>query len=179
VAGGLSSTYPSTSLAPVVVTNATNSVSFMDGSTDADNNITSIVVKWGDGTVSTATTAGAPFSHNYARAGKYTITMTVKDAGNKYSYDRAFVKIVPQTYSISGFVKNAAGTPISGATVYLKMSGHTRAIRRSAPTTGAFSFSNVPTGVYTITTLKTGYAFDILSLGTVAATVSNATVTAH
>jgi hypothetical protein len=179
VAGGLSSTYPSTSLAPFVVTNATNNVSFMDGSTDADSNITSIVVKWGDGTVSTAASAGAPFSHTYARAGKYTITMTVRDAGNKYSYDRAFVKIVPQTYSISGFVKNAAGTSISGATVYLKMSGRTRAIRRSAPTTGAFSFSNVTTGAYTITTLKAGYAFDILSLGTVAATVSNVTITAH
>jgi hypothetical protein len=154
-------------------------VSFIDGSTDADNNITSVIVKWGDGTVSTATSAGAPFSHAYARAGKYTITMTVRDAGNKYSYDKAFVKIVPQTYSISGIVKNAAGTPLSGATVYLKMSGHTRAIKRSAPTTGAYSFLSVPAGAYTITTLKTGYVFDILSLGTVAATVSNVTITAH
>jgi hypothetical protein len=152
-------------------------VSFIDGSTDADNNITSVVVKWGDGTVSTAASAGAPFSHTYARAGKYTITMTVKDAGNKYSYDKAFVKIVPQTYSISGVVKNTVGTPLSGATVYLKMSGHTRAIKRSAPTTGAYAFTNVPAGAYTITTLKTGYALSSVSTGTVAANVTGLDIT--
>jgi len=63
VALGLRTAYSGTSFtSPTIVSNSTNAVPFTDASTDADNNITTVTVNWGDGLVSSAPATGATFS---------------------------------------------------------------------------------------------------------------------
>ena len=159
VALGLRTAITGTSFAtPTLVSNNTNSVSFTDASTDADGNVKTVTVSWGDGLVSSVLATGATFTHSYTRAGTYVIIHTVKDTGGRGNTERAVVKIVPPSYSITGTVKNNAGAALSGAMVYLKLNGHTRAIARSAAN-GSYSFPRVLPGSYTITTVKRGYTF--------------------
>lgn len=61
---------PTSGKAPLTVT-ADSSKSYETGGT-----IASRLIKWGDGTSTTATTA----THRYKKAGKYTVTLTVTDA---------------------------------------------------------------------------------------------------
>jgi PKD repeat protein len=60
---------PTSGVAPVTVT------ADASASTDADGRIASVVINFGDGTLSTAVTA----SHKYSKAGSYTVTATVTD----------------------------------------------------------------------------------------------------
>jgi hypothetical protein len=158
VALGLRTAYTGTSFAsPTIVTNNTNAAAFTDASTDEDANVKTVTVSWGDGVVSSVTTTGTPFTHNYTRAGTYQIIHTVKDNGGLGNTERAFVKIAPPIYTVTGTV-SASGSPLSGAIVYLKLNGHTRAIARTAAN-GIYTFPRVLPGSYTITTVKKGYAF--------------------
>ena len=163
--------------APLIVTNNTNNVTFTDASTDVDGNIASVTVVWGDGSVSTGN-AGDPFSHSYTRSGRFMIAHSVKDAAGVVRVERAFVKIVPPVYTISGTVTDNAGNPLSGAMVYLKLGGHTRSIARSAAN-GTFTLNRVLPGTYSINTYKRGYTFNALSPVAVTGIISGQTIAAQ
>jgi PKD repeat protein len=60
---------PTSGIAPVSVSASTS------GSYDADGNIVSTTINWGDGSSTNATSG----SHSYATAGNYTVTATVTD----------------------------------------------------------------------------------------------------
>ena len=72
------------------------------------------------------------------------------------------------TYTVSGAVKNG-NTPVVGASVQLRAtdtSAGTEVIPTSTTTddTGAYTFSNVPNGTYTITVSKDGYTAELSEL---------------
>src|SRR5271170_1834840 len=75
----------------------------------------------------------------------------------------------PQTYNISGLITPAAGG--SGATI--KLSGAASA-STTADSSGAFSFSGLANGTYTLTPSRTGYTFSPTSQNV---TVNGANVT--
>jgi hypothetical protein len=147
----------STSTAPITVTNSTNNVTFTDASTDADGNITTVTVNWGDGNVDTGT-QGSLFTHNYTRAAKFSILHTVRDASGLSNVKRSYVSIVPQKYVVSGTVR-VNGLPASGVYVYLKYNGRTKA---GVPTTTGspnYTFPAQLPGSYTMTLYKAGCSF--------------------
>ncbi len=61
--------------------------------------------------------------------------------------------------SISGTVKDALNNPVDGATVETSPTTSTA----TTDTTGAFTISDVPIGVYTVTPTKSGYVVFSLS----------------
>ncbi|MDA8099373.1 MAG: PKD domain-containing protein [Nitrospiraceae bacterium] len=155
-----SSSFPTGTVGyPTIVTDSTNNLSFTDASTDPDGqaDIKKVVVNWGDGTVETKA-AGSSFSHNYTRAMRYAVTLTVYDNGGKSSFIRGYVKIVPPKYVISGTVKDAGGNALVGAYVSLKLNGHTRSSKITG-TGGSYSFPAQLPGTYTIKAYKKGVTF--------------------
>jgi PKD repeat protein len=152
-------------------------VSFLDTSTDdAPLPANAVTVNWRDGYVSTQN-AGTIFTHTYATSGTRNITHTVTDSGdaagnNKLSSTETITVTVPQTFKVSGTVSTAAGAPISGATVSLKVNGSTKKIVYTN-TSGYYLFTGVGPGTYTITVYKSGYG----TVNTAPFTVSGSDVT--
>jgi hypothetical protein len=162
-----------TSTNPAIVTNPANVVSFTDNSTDVDSNILSVSVNWGDGIVETQTAAGGMFTHNYTRAANYTIIHTVRDAGGLSNVERAYIRIVPPKYVISGTV-SVGGTPASGVALSLKYNGITRASATTTSGTPNYAFPAQPAGSYTMTLTKSGCQFN--NPGAVVLTTGDATI---
>jgi predicted CXXCH cytochrome family protein len=155
VAAGLMTGTTSTN--PFIVTNAGNTVSFTDASTDVDTNLDRIIVNWGDG-VSETQAPGTVFSHNYTRAAKFAIIQTAWDTGGLRTAAKAYVQIVPQKFVVSGTVR-VNGLPASGVYVYLKYNGRTKA---GVPTTTGspnYTFPAQLPGSYTMTLYKAGCSF--------------------
>jgi len=69
-------------------------------------------------------------------------------------------------FTISGTVKNGAGTPLGGASVNMKRNGVTVKTVATA-SNGTFSYTLAKPGSYTLTTTKSGYAFPIMGPYTV------------
>ncbi len=157
------STFPTGTVGnPTLVTNTSNNLFFTDTSTDPDGaaDIKKVVVNWGDGTVETKA-AGSDFSHNYTRAMRFAVTMSVYDNGGKTSFIRGYVKVVPPKYVISGKVTASDGTtPIAGAYVSLKLNGHTRSSKITAAD-GSYSFPAQLPGTYTIKAYKKSFTFSV------------------
>jgi PKD repeat protein len=135
-------------------------VFFTDASTDAETAQANLLisVNWGDGTTSSGV-GGGSFSRTYATAGTFTIFLTARDAGGLFSTTTAQV-IVPTKYSISGTILESNGTtPISGATVTLKLNGATKATMTTLAN-GNYSFGNLNLGTYQVLVYRSGMIFD-------------------
>ena len=148
-------------------------VSFTDRST-FDSNATAafkiVTVNWGDGSAGVIT-AGTATSHTYSnsRVRSYTVTQTVTDTVHPVS--RTTFKVsVPQKYTVSG-------TTVAGARVYLKLNGHIR--QSTVATVGAFSFSNVLPGSYTIRVYKVGSSFTDYTINNLSADVTGINIPAN
>lgn len=64
----------------------------------------------------------------------------------------------PSTYTISGKITDKeTGSPVADAAMYLKNAGGTEIARTTTDTTGAYSFSNLPVGVYNVEASAIGY----------------------
>ncbi|MDA8099010.1 MAG: PKD domain-containing protein [Nitrospiraceae bacterium] len=148
-----------TSTNPAIVTNATNNVTFVDASSDPDGNIQSVSVNWGDGTVDTQPSPGGVFSHNYTRAMRYAIIHAVRDSGGKSAFEKAYVKIVPPRYEVSGTVRNGSGEVLSGVFVALKLNGRTRSSKMTTSLSPNFRFAPQLPGSYTVKPYKNGCTF--------------------
>jgi len=133
-------------------------VTVIDGSTDdAAFPANAITVNWGNGTISTGN-AGASFTKVYTTAGVFTILLTARDAGGLYGSVSTKVT-VPQKFTVSGTVFDRNGTtPLSGATVYLKQNGSTKAYK-TTDATGTFSFPGTNPGTYQLQAYKYGVTF--------------------
>jgi predicted secreted protein len=84
----------------------------------------------------------------------------VRDSVDSTKVSKETLKLtVPVRYKITNTVLPSDGlTAITGASVYLKQSNHARQIVKSDGT-GAFSFTNVLPGSYTIFVYKSGVTF--------------------
>jgi hypothetical protein len=141
----------------------------VDNSTSGTN----ITVNWGDGNLSgnaavSTGVAGGTFSHTYPSAGKYTVTHTAS-TGAASSIENISIS-VPTNFTLSGTVTNNAAGALVGATVILKQNGITKKVATSIAG-GAYSFSNVPFGTYTISAYDASYTFTPASITVNANTV--------
>ncbi len=137
-------------------------VSFTDSSTDTgDNGIwDDVSVNWGDGASDTGLRGGV-FTHIYTgRVRSISIVHKVSNSVDSNLYAKETLRlIVPMRYNVSGTVYQSNGTTaITNAYVYLKQSNHTRKIVKSDGT-GAFTFTNLIPGSYTIHVYKSGVTF--------------------
>jgi PKD repeat protein len=133
-------------------------VSFTDTSTDAEDlpEALSVLVQWGDGTVSTGK-GGDAFSHTYTLGGTYTIRHSVTDTGGLKSSSPNVSVTIAEKYSISGTVTEA-GAGLAGATVYLKQGTTTKRTATTAAN-GTYSFANLLKGCYYVIPAMTGKTF--------------------
>jgi PKD repeat protein len=133
-------------------------VSLTDTSTDdgGASNL-AVFVSWGDGTSSTGV-GGGTLAHTYALAGTYTIKHSVTDSGGLKSFSpNATVTVTTPKYTVSGTITRS-GAPFANVTVYLKQNGVTKKTTLTG-TTGAYTFTSVLAGTYTVVPVKTGYTF--------------------
>jgi len=135
-------------------------VSFNDASTDdAGAGSLTIKVNWGDGSNLSTGVGGGPFSHTYANAGTFTITLTATDSEGLFNSATTPVT-VPEKYTVSGTIFDSDGaTPLSGALVVLKQGGLTKGSYTTAAN-GVYTFANVSYGIYDIQVTKSGMVFD-------------------
>jgi hypothetical protein len=148
----------------------------VDNSTSGTN----ITVNWGDGNLSgnaavSTGVAGGTFTHTYPSPGRYTVTHTAS-TGPASSIENITIS-VPTNFTVGGTVTNNAAAPLVGATVILKQNGITKKIATSGAL-GAYSFSNVPFGTYTISAYDASYTFTPASI-TVNATIAGHTIAAN
>ncbi len=124
--------------------------------TDSSTSGSSVSINWGDGTGLSTGSAGGVFTHTYTTNNTFTIVDTATVSGISATSSQKVT--VPAKYAVSGTVTNLAGTPLSAASLTLKLSGVTKGIT-STNASGAFTFTNVVPGTYTITVTKSGYTF--------------------
>jgi hypothetical protein len=174
-------------------------VTFSETSSDPDNTVDVVTVNWGDGVIEKKdTTPGTTFSHDYSRlwtrpsptgpfvdAGAnpnprpriFTITHSVTDKVKPTLVVKESIKVnVPQRFTVSGVVRAADGTtPMLGATISLKLNGHTVKYAKGS----SFNFTNVlPGGPYTIRVYKYRNTFSDVTIPTLSTDVS-ATILAN
>ncbi len=105
-------------------------------------------------------------SNSYADTGlkastTYQYYVVVKDSSGTVSKPsstvqaKTFATQVQQYGSLKGKVERGNGDPVAGATVTIKGNGITRSTKTSK--TGAYSFSNVKIGIYTLTIKKLNF----------------------
>jgi hypothetical protein len=158
VALGLRDVYTgTTTLNATVINDAGLTGLFLDKSTDEDNNVKTVTVNWGDGAISTQSATGGVFTHNYTKAGTFTIIHTVTDFGGKGNSERATVKVVPPVVTVTGNIKDNTGKNLSGVTV--KMSRGTTVRTTTTSFTGTYKFTKTLPGTWTITATKLNYTF--------------------
>jgi hypothetical protein len=139
------------------------------------------IVNWGDGTSSRATgTFVGSASHDYASLlTNITGTVTVNDSGTTSGTYKTVVKqpftVMAGPMTISGLISSASSTPLSGASVLLKLGTTTKKLA-STDATGRYTFTNVAPGTYTVVPTKSGKTFTPASR-TVAATTATADFT--
>ncbi len=124
--------------------------------TDSSTSGSSVSINWGDGTGLSTGSAGGVFTHTYTTNNTFNIIDTATVSGISATSSQTVT--VPAKYTVSGTVTNLAGTPLSAASLTLKLSGVTKGIT-STNASGAFTFTNVVPGTYTITVTKSGYTF--------------------
>ncbi len=140
----------------------------------------------GAATQSTTTGAGGAYTFTTLANGSYTVTPSL--AGYTFSPASAAVSVsganvtatnftatavVPATYSITGMVTTASGAAQSGAT--LTLSGGAAGAQTSNAS-GAYTFSGLAAGTYTVTPSLAGYSFAPAS-AQVTITAANQTTT--
>jgi hypothetical protein len=77
--------------------------------------------------------------------------------------------MVPSTATVSGIVRTAAGTPVSGAEVVLNDGSETRDLLSADDPLGRFQFSGVEPGAYTLTATLPGTSPAVLLVNVIAA----------
>ena len=136
--------------------NAPLPVAFVCAAHDPDGTIATYTISYGDDSSSETNSSGT-FTHTYAKPGNYVASVNVAD-NNGLSATPKTATIQIQGWSglsISGKV-TAEASPLSGVTVNL-----TGAATGTTQTddSGLFGFSNLTSGVYTLTPSKDQYAF--------------------
>jgi hypothetical protein len=151
------------------MTQSAYTVSFTDASTDTETpqaNL-NVTVNWGDGTISTGA-AGTAFSHTYGRAMTFNIVQTATD-GNLFANSATKVS-VPVKYSITGNVSGGGST----GTVYLSLLKNGRRVKFTKRTgDGAYSFTGVLPGTYTVRAYK--YKYNVVTTTDIVVTNANQT----
>ncbi len=137
-----------------------------------DQNLVTVKVLWGDGATTTGK-AGDTFTHTYSKARKYIIRQIVQDGGititlSTGSTRTGYMKmttygtlsvVVPERFQVTGTI-NINGSPASGAVVFLRKDGRTRAAQYIA-SGGTYTFNNVlPLDGYTVKAYKYKTSFD-------------------
>jgi hypothetical protein len=119
-----------------------------------------VVMDWGDGTTKTVGLRGATFTHQYKKAGTFTVTQRVIDSPKLQT--NVLTRTVTTAYfTISGTVHKSAlagGGLLSGASVQVKLGALVKQYTTGVGgtfTTGA----TLKPGAYTVTVKKTGYTF--------------------
>ena len=118
----------------------------------------------GSGTYSISGLAAATYSVTYSLAGYTAQTVSVGIAGNT-TRNIALQAIPATTYTLSGFVTNASGAPLSGVSVSVSGGGST-----TTDGTGAYSISGLAAGTYSVTYSLGGYTTQALSIAVAANT---------
>ena len=143
-----------------------STVGFTATLNDASTSGANITVNWGDGNLSgnaavSTGVAGGTFNHTYPSPGKYTVVHTAA-TGAASSIENIPIS-VPTSFTLSGTVTNNSSVALVGAIVILKQNGITKKTATSIAG-GAYSFSNVPFGTYTISAYDAGYTFTPASI---------------
>lgn len=122
-----------------------------DGSGSSDNvGIVSYIWTFEDN--GPHTLSGPSPSHTFSSVGNYDITLTVKDAAGNSDTDTMKVKVVDvsQTGNVTGTIVDKDGNHVAGALVEILGTG----LSTNSDSEGNFSFTNVPSGSYTIKVAK-------------------------
>jgi hypothetical protein len=155
-------TAPAAKFSSAGITATGYTASFTDASTDAQTSQGDLVVtvKWGDGGFSTGS-GGGTFSHTYATAGKFNVTLSAQDAGGLTGMAIGSVS-APSRFSISGtvFMPNGSTGFDNVANVYLKQNGITKALLKTTAGVGTYTFPNLAPGTYQVQVYRTGKIFD-------------------
>ncbi|MET0580001.1 MAG: carboxypeptidase-like regulatory domain-containing protein, partial [Ilumatobacteraceae bacterium] len=85
--------------------------------------------------------------------------------------------MIPSTAVVGGIVRNAAGSPLAGAAVALSNGTDVRQVRSATDPLGAFEFSAVDPGAYTLTASLPGTTPAVLLVNVLAADVTSLDVT--
>jgi PKD repeat protein len=138
-------------------------VNFTGLGSDTDGTIAGYRWDFGDGTTSTQQNP----SHNFTTAKNYAVTLTVTDNGGATgsAVVNVTVSAAAVTYSIGGYVRDAAGAGIGGTVVALAGDAS-----RSATTAsdGSYQFTGLPkNGSFVLTPTKTAWRFTPVSISTV------------
>jgi hypothetical protein len=132
----------------------------VDTSTDTDSTpIQTIAVDWGDGSTKSTGAQGGTFTHTYKSPGTYTVTDKAIDTVLKYSTYTCAPSPTAAYFTISGTVKNNAGTVnLASALVVLQKNGNAIKTTYTAAN-GTFSFGSLKPATYTLKVTKSGYSF--------------------
>ncbi len=139
--------------------------SVTDTSTDANGDLSQVIVNWGDGGVkSSVKPLGSMVTKTYALPGSYTISLTAYDAllqSSSYTCSPVLTPASFPLFGISGTVRGVGGTgTLANAVVILKKGGVTVKSTVSAAD-GTFAFASLkPASNYSITVVKPGYVFN-------------------
>lgn len=121
-------------------------ITFIDQSTDPENDIVSWSWKFGDGAESNERNP----KHRYSYPGTYTVTLTVTDSKGNTNSTSKQITVSKSVGYIAGYVKNAKGEPIEGVHVY------TSGASDYTDSRGYYQLKLYP-GTYTIKVEKEGY----------------------
>jgi carboxypeptidase family protein len=125
-----------------------------------DGNATlQIVVDWGDGSTKSIGGQGALYSHTYIYAGTFTAKQRAIDSILQTSVTQC-AAVTSTYFSISGTVKNSAGTGLASAAVTVKK-GTTAVKTVYTAANGTYSAGSLRPGSYTLTVTKSGYTFPV------------------
>jgi predicted CXXCH cytochrome family protein len=135
-------------------------MTIIDTSTDTDSTpVQTIAVDWGDGSSKSFGVQGGTFVHKYNSAGTYTVTDKAIDTALKYSVFTCVPSPTAVNFTISGTVKNNAGTVnLASALVVLLKNGNPVKTAYTAAN-GTFSFTALKPATYTLKVTKSGYTF--------------------
>lgn len=140
-----------------------DTIQFTDTSNDPDGTIASWYWSFGDWTTSTENNP----THSYTTGGTYTVSLTVTDNDGASDTETKSIMVI-ELATITGTVKDADDSPISGATIKLYDAGKTTTVETATTSTdGTYTISEIPTGTYDIETSKSGYNSNKMSSKTI------------
>jgi PKD repeat protein len=130
------------------------------GSTDLEGPIAKYEFDFGEGGGFQDYGTDVSVQHNYATAGDYTAQVRVTDAGGLTDTAQAPVSVSggPSTGAVSGTVLTDAGHPLPGVT--LTLTDGVTPHNATSSASGAFAFSSIPNGSYTLSAAKLDCTFN-------------------
>ena len=132
----------------------TTPIQFIDKSTDLDGTIMSWHWDFGDGYTSSEQSP----THVYTIGGTYQVMLKVTDDDNDIGIKTLYITMEEEFAILQGIIKTSEETPVDNATLYIYDVNTATLLRiTKTNTTGMYTISNIPPGIYDIEVRKEGY----------------------